>query len=94
MADAVPESEKQRRLQALQERQRSIQWRRNQNLLGQAFEVLVEGASRRETQWTGRTSSNRVLNFASSRTDLLGEYVRVRVTGAGPNSLTGEERIE
>jgi tRNA-2-methylthio-N6-dimethylallyladenosine synthase len=94
MADAVPESEKQRRLQALQERQRSIQWRRNQNLLGQAFEVLVEGASRRETQWTGRTSSNRVLNFASPRTDLLGEYVRVRVTGAGPNSLTGEERSE
>ena len=59
-------------------------------LVGQAFEVLVEGASRRETQWAGRTSSNRVLNFTSPRSDLLGEYVRVRVTGAGPNSLAGE----
>ena len=94
MADAVPESEKQRRLQVLQERQRAIQWQRNQALVGREFEVLVEGASRRETQWTGRTSSNRVLNFASSRADLLGKYVSVRVTGAGPNSLTGEERIE
>jgi len=94
MADAVPESEKQRRLHVLQERQRAIQWRGNQGLVGQAFEVLVEGASRRERQWTGRTSSNRVLNFTSSRTELLGEYVSVRVTGAGPNSLTGEERIE
>jgi tRNA-2-methylthio-N6-dimethylallyladenosine synthase len=93
MADAVAENEKQRRLQAVQERQRAIQWQRNQRLVGQAFEVLVEGASRRETQWTGRTSSNRVLNFTSSRTSLLGEYVRVRVTGAGPNSLTGEESI-
>jgi tRNA-2-methylthio-N6-dimethylallyladenosine synthase len=94
MPDAVPESEKSRRLQVLQERLRVIQLQRNQSLVGQAFEVLVEGASRRETQWTGRTSSNRVLNFTSSRTDLLGEYVRVRVTGAGPNSLTGEESIE
>ncbi len=94
MADPVPESEKARRLQALQERQRGIQVQRNQGLVGQTFEVLVEGASRRESQWTGRTSSNRVLNFTSSRTDLLGEYVRVRVTGAGPNSLTGEQCIE
>src|SRR5689334_13319108 len=94
MADAVPESEKQRRLQTVLERQRAIQTQRNQSLAGQVFEVLVEGASRRETQWTGRTSSNRVLNFTSWRTDLLGEYVSVRVTGAGPNSLTGEECIE
>jgi tRNA-2-methylthio-N6-dimethylallyladenosine synthase len=94
MPDAVPEPVKVRRLQALLERQRVIQLQRNQILLGQVFEVLVEGASRRETQWTGRTSSNRSLNFTSSRTDLLGKYVRVRVTGAGPNSLTGEESIE
>ena len=94
MADPVAESEKQRRLQAVLERQRAIQTERNQGLVGKAFEVLVEGASRRETQWTGRTSSNRVLNFTSSRTNLLGEYVRVRVTGAGPNSLAGEESIE
>ena len=94
MADAVPEATKSHRLQLLLDRQRAIQLQRNQGLVGQLFEVLVEGASRREMQWTGRTSSNRVLNFTSSRPDLLGEYIRVRVTGAGPNSLTGEECIE
>jgi tRNA-2-methylthio-N6-dimethylallyladenosine synthase len=94
MADAVPEATKAHRLQLLLERQRAIQSQRNQGLVGQVFEVLVEGASRREMQWTGRTSSNRVLNFTSSRPDLLGEYLRVRVTGAGPNSLAGEECIE
>jgi tRNA-2-methylthio-N6-dimethylallyladenosine synthase len=93
MADPVPESEKVRRLQTLQERQRAIQWHRNEGLVGRVFEVLVEGA-RRERQWAGRTSSNLVLNFASSRTDLLGEYVQARVTVAGPNSLKGEESIE
>ena len=48
MADPVPESEKQRRLQALLERQRGIQVQRNQSLVGQTFEVLVEGATRKE----------------------------------------------
>ena len=60
--------------QTLLERQRAIQSQRNQRLVGQTFEVLVDGASRRETQWSGRTSSNRMLNFTSSRPDLLGEY--------------------
>ncbi len=33
-------------------------------------------------QWSGRSSSNRILNFTSPRADLLGQYVQVRVTGA------------
>jgi len=31
-----------------------------------------------------------VLNFTSPGKELLGDYVQVRVTGAGPNSLVGE----
>jgi tRNA-2-methylthio-N6-dimethylallyladenosine synthase len=91
LAGAVPEGEKSRRLALLLERQRAIQAARNESLVGQTFEVLVEGASRREHQWTGRTSSNRTLNFTSPRSGLLGEYVLVRVTQAGPNSLGGEQ---
>jgi tRNA-2-methylthio-N6-dimethylallyladenosine synthase len=90
MADPVPEEEKGRRLSVLQEEQRQIQSVRNAALVGQTLEVLVEGKSRRENQWAGHTSSNRVLNFTSQAADLLGQYVRVRVTGAGPNSLVGE----
>jgi len=90
MDDSLPEEEKGRRLTILQERQREIQLQRNQALLGQTFEVLVDNRGHKTGQWAGRTSSNRVVNFASPRTGLLGEYVRVRVAQAGPNSLVGE----
>ena len=94
MSDIVPEEEKARRLAELQERQRIIQVARNETLIGKEFEVLVEVASRRESQWSGRTSSNRSVNFVSPRSDLLGQYVHARVTSAGPSSLTGEHVIE
>ncbi len=90
MADPIPEEEKGRRLAILLEKQRQIQTARNEALVGQTCELLVEGKSRRENQWTGHTSSNRVLNFTSRAAELLGQYVQVRVTSAGPNSLVGE----
>jgi tRNA-2-methylthio-N6-dimethylallyladenosine synthase len=93
MPNIVPDEEKGRRLIALQKRQRDIQTARNETLIGQTYEVLVDGASRRAGQWAGRTSGNRVLNFTSPRSDLLGQYVQVRVTHAGPNSLAGEQVI-
>jgi len=77
----------------LLERQRQIQAVRNQTLVGQEFEVLVDGGGRRENQWAGRTSSNRIVNFASPRSELLGHYIRTRITSAGPNSLAGEHII-
>ncbi len=90
MADAIPEEEKGRRLALVQDRQREIQIKRNDALIGETFEVLVDGASRKPGQWSGRTSSNRILNFSSPQPDLLGQYVQVRVTRAAPNSLVGE----
>ncbi len=93
MPDAVPEQEKGRRLAAVQDHQREIQIVRNNALIGETFEVLVDGASRRPGQWSGRTSSNRILNFTSPRPNLLGQYVQVRVTRAAPNSLVGEHLI-
>ena len=93
MADPIPEEEKGRRLAVLQERQRRIQTARNEALVGQTFEVLVDGQSRKENQWAGRTSSNRVLNFSSPQENLLGHYVQVKVARAGPNSLVGERVI-
>jgi tRNA-2-methylthio-N6-dimethylallyladenosine synthase len=90
MKDAVPEEEKSRRLAILLEKQREIQRARNERLVGETFEVLVEGESRREQQWSGRTSSNRVVNFTSREEESLGDYVQVKVTAATPNSLVGE----
>jgi tRNA-2-methylthio-N6-dimethylallyladenosine synthase len=90
MPSAVPEDEKARRLAMLIDRQRNIQIVRNEALIGETFDVLVDGVARKSGQWVGRTSCNRILNFTSPRTDLLGQYVSVRVSGAAPNSLVGE----
>jgi tRNA-2-methylthio-N6-dimethylallyladenosine synthase len=90
MPDAISEEEKSRRLTLLQEAQREIQSERNATLVGRTFELLVSGKSRREHQWSGHSACHRVVNFASQERALLGTYVQVRVTGAGPNSLVGE----
>jgi len=89
----VPEEEKGRRLTILQELQRSIQIRRNAELVGTVQEAAVEGYNQATGQWIGRTSQNRILNFShpgGAGAELTGKYLRVRVTRAGPNSLAGE----
>ena len=89
----VAEEEKRRRLTIVQEQQRAIQIRRNAELVGRVEEVLVEGYNRATGQWIGRTAQNRVLNFTHASGNghsLLGEYLPVHVTRAGPNSLAGE----
>jgi tRNA-2-methylthio-N6-dimethylallyladenosine synthase len=95
--DAIPEEEKARRLAVLIEKQREIQRAGNEKLVGETLEVLVEGKSKklhpagiRVSQWSGHTSSNKVMNFTSRREESLGDYVRVKVKGATPNSLIGE----
>jgi tRNA-2-methylthio-N6-dimethylallyladenosine synthase len=88
----VPEEEKGRRLTIVQEKQRAIQVRRHEELVGATQEVLVEGYNQATGQWIGRTAQNRVLNFTIEQPNghsLIGEYMQVRVTRAGPNSLAG-----
>jgi tRNA-2-methylthio-N6-dimethylallyladenosine synthase len=90
MDDAIAEDEKSRRLAILLEHQREIQRSLNVKLVGDTLEVLVDGKSKRENQWSGHTSSNRVVNFSSHAENILGDYVQVKVTGGTPNSLIGE----
>ncbi|MFZ0922587.1 MAG: tRNA (N6-isopentenyl adenosine(37)-C2)-methylthiotransferase MiaB [Candidatus Acidiferrales bacterium] len=89
MADPVPEDVKSQRLAILQQRQREIQISQNQTLLGSEFEVLVDGRHESRAQWSGRTTSNRIVNFTSPAENLLGQYCHVKITGAGANSLIG-----
>jgi tRNA-2-methylthio-N6-dimethylallyladenosine synthase len=93
MRDSISEEEKSRRLAILQDRQREIQAAKNEGFVGNRYEVLVTGKSRRENQWSGYTTSHRMINFTSQERALLGTYVQVRVTGAGPNNLVGEHAI-
>ena len=88
--DGIPEEEKGRRLQVLQQFQRKIQLEKHARLVGKEFEVLVDGKSRRDPQaLAGRTTQNKIVNFTGPP-DLLGQFVRVRVTQYSPNSLQGE----
>jgi tRNA-2-methylthio-N6-dimethylallyladenosine synthase len=93
MEDAIPEEEKSRRLAALMDHQRKIQIARNDALIGKTFELLVDGHNPQKQIYGGRTSCNRLLNFTSPLDTLLGKYISVRVTRAGPNSLFGERAV-
>jgi tRNA-2-methylthio-N6-dimethylallyladenosine synthase len=95
--DHISEEEKTRRLIVLQEKQRAIQIRRNAGYVGKREEVHVEGFNKATSQWIGRTSQNKTLNFTDSvlsepggEATLVGKYMDVLVTRAGPNSLAGE----
>ena len=53
---------------------------------------MVEGRNVARGQWIGRTSQNKVLNFAVPEgiEPGLGSYATVRVTQSFPNSFLGE----
>jgi tRNA-2-methylthio-N6-dimethylallyladenosine synthase len=86
----IAEEEKTRRLMVLQEKQRAIQIGLNAAYIGGVQEVHVEGYNKALSQWIGRTSQNKTLNFTSDAAGLLGKYAPVRVTRAAANSLVGE----
>jgi tRNA-2-methylthio-N6-dimethylallyladenosine synthase len=90
LADDVSEDEKTRRIVALQALQRVIQSGLNDALVGQTVDVLVDAASRRrETELSGRTSTNVVVNLPGSAA-WIGHTVPVRIERAGPHSVWGQ----
>jgi tRNA-2-methylthio-N6-dimethylallyladenosine synthase len=92
MEDAIPDEEKARRLEALMAKQREIQITSYKRYIGSKCEVMVEGRNEARSQWIGRTTHNKTLNFTAPRdaNPQAGSYVPVTVTGSFPNSLLGE----
>jgi tRNA-2-methylthio-N6-dimethylallyladenosine synthase len=92
LEDAIPDEEKVRRLEVLNARQREIQTRNYKRYIGTTSEVMVEGKNESRSQWIGRTSQNKTLNFTApeSAEPKVGSYVPVRATASFPNSLLGE----
>jgi tRNA-2-methylthio-N6-dimethylallyladenosine synthase len=92
LVDDVPEGEKTRRIVALQARQREIQTALNEAMVGRDVEVLVDAASRRrESEVSGRTSQNVVVNIPGPAT-WIGRTLQVRIERAGPHSVWGRAR--
>lgn len=90
MPDDVGEDEKTRRIVALQQMQRRVQWELHAQAVGRTVEVLVDHTSRRRGwELSGRTSGNTVVNFPGDP-GLVGRLVPVTIRRAGPNSVWGE----
>ena len=101
----VAEEEKKERFQELLSIQNRVTIRKHKAQIGSTVPVLVEGLSKKQndvpkgdqqssSRWTGRTSTNRVVNFSletgpSVEQDLRGSMVRVEITKAFPHSLWG-----
>ncbi len=85
----LPEELKDERLTRVFALQKPVTHERNRRSIGTVAEVLAEGRSRRGGTLSGRTRGNRVVNFAGPA-HLPGRLVQVRITSAGPNSLSGE----
>ncbi|MBE9563364.1 MAG: tRNA (N6-isopentenyl adenosine(37)-C2)-methylthiotransferase MiaB [Proteobacteria bacterium] len=88
--DDVPITVKKQRLAQLQALINTQTTAISQAMVGTLQTVLVEQPSRKNSQeLAGRTENNRVVNFMGD-TDLLGQFVQVKITKALPNSLRGE----
>ena len=93
LEDDVPEDEKTRRIVELQALQREIQSGLHAALVGTDVDVLIDAASRRrETELSGRTSQNTVVNVPGPA-DWIGRTVPVRIERAGPHSVWGCTRL-
>lgn len=88
MLPKVSEAEKSARLHALQTLQRQITLRKNRALEGRVLEVLVEGPSKKGGQLSGRTGSNKTVNFTIDNNN-LGYLAKVKIKHAFLNSLRG-----
>jgi len=89
MDDKVDEADKSSRLSALQNLQKQISLKKNRALEGRRLEVLVEGYSKRGGQISGRTGSNKVVNFTGENS-YIADLVTVSIKHGFLNSLHGE----
>jgi tRNA-2-methylthio-N6-dimethylallyladenosine synthase len=87
-ADDVPADEKLRRLKVLNALQQRGQAARNAARVGASEEVLVDVVEA-PGRLSGRTPHFRIVHF-DGPPSLLGRRAAVRISGAGPNALTGQ----
>jgi tRNA-2-methylthio-N6-dimethylallyladenosine synthase len=89
LPDKIPEEEKSRRLTEVQALQKQITLAINQSLVGQDLEVLVTGSARNPGQMSGRSRTNKIVNFQGPA-DLYGQLVPVRIKSGWSASLLGQ----
>ena len=91
LPDDTPESVKKQRLHILQARIAQQAQQISKRMVGTRQRILVSGFAKRDPgQLSGRTENNRVVNFACTNTQLIGDFVDVDITAAYSNSLLGQ----
>lgn len=89
MGDDIPEAVKVSRLNEIIELLREISNTKNQEMIGQTVEILVEGESKKSSgHFSGRTDTNKTVVFPRSDTS-IGDYVRVSIERANSATLFG-----
>ncbi len=83
-------SEKEERLQRLNEVVNKYFLENNQKLVGTVLNVLVEGVSEKKDMYYGYSDTNKLINFTSSKELMLGDLVDVEITSAKTWSLDGK----
>ncbi|MCX6133280.1 MAG: tRNA (N6-isopentenyl adenosine(37)-C2)-methylthiotransferase MiaB [Ignavibacteriales bacterium] len=89
MGDDVSEELKLERLNQIIDLQREISLQKNQEMVGQVVEILVEGESTKSPRdFCGRTDTNRMVVFPKGSTE-VGQYLNVRIERANSATLFG-----
>ena len=89
LQDDVPERVKTKRLNQIIELQMKLSLDGKRRDIGQSFEVLAEGTSKKsEEQLYGRTSQNKVVVFPRGSVN-PGDYVQVKITDCTSATLIG-----
>ncbi len=88
LPDDTPVEVKHARLARLQSRNLEMATAISQRMVGTSQRILVEGRSRKRLdELCGRTENNRVVNFPSDETGLIGRFVDVEIRELAPFSL-------
>ena len=88
--DQTDQGTKKSRLAALQARISQNAQKISRNMVGTLQSILVTGPSKRDPgELSGRTENNRVVNFRSDKTNLIGKLVECEIVESFPNSLRG-----
>jgi tRNA-2-methylthio-N6-dimethylallyladenosine synthase len=106
MPDKITPALKDRRLQILLDLQQKYTKQKNQALVGSTQLILTDGLSKKQVsgptdggsqapQWTGRTFTNKIVNFSLDgppidRESLTGRLIDVRIDKALSHSLSGK----
>ncbi|WAM34802.1 tRNA (N6-isopentenyl adenosine(37)-C2)-methylthiotransferase MiaB [Caldicellulosiruptor morganii] len=89
MPNQVPDEVKRERFQRLLKLVEEIALKKNKQMLGNTYEILIDGYAKKNNLLVGRTRTNKVVNVKCSE-DFMYKFVNVRILEATEHWLYGE----